>query len=495
MRETKTRLQARWWARAGAALVISAAFAGALAAQTYTTLFTFDFHDGFYPSTALLQAPNGNLYGGTIEGGPGCAPNGCGTLFEITPGGAFTTVYNFCSEPNCADGAGPGEALVLGTDGNIYGVTSGGGKQYPCIYGGCGTIFRFTSAGELTTLYTFCSQQNCADGAGPIAGLALAGNGNFYGTTSSYGTYFDGSAFEMTPAGALTTLLNFDGATDGADSIAGMIQGTDGNLYGAMLEGGSSTSCASVGCGTIFKMTLGGTFTLLHDFCTESGCPDGASPYGGVVEGPDGNFYGTTYSGGAYGYGTVFEITPAGVLTVVHSFCSRSLCSDGKYPFAGLVRGSDGAFYGTTGGGGTNGNGTIFRITSSGALTVLHNFEPGEGGGILVPMTQATNGIFYGVTGLGGARKSGTIFALSVGLGPFVETVPISGRTGEGVRILGTDLAGATGVTFNGVEATFKVLLNSEIEATVPEGATTGAVEVVTPGGTLSSNAPFVVRP
>ena len=163
-----------------------------------------------------------------------------------------------------------------------------------------------------------------------------------------------------------------------------------------------------------------------------------------AFEGTDGNFYGTTYQGGANGDGTIFKITPSGALATLYSFCSQSSCADGEYPLAALTQGTNGTFYGTTYNGGTNGDGTVF--------------------------------------------------SLSVGLGPFVETDPISGNVRGAVNILGTDLTGATKVTFHGIAATFIVVSNSEITTTVPTGATTGTVKVVTQGGTLSSNVPFAVN-
>jgi uncharacterized repeat protein (TIGR03803 family) len=194
------------------------------------------------------------------------------------------------------------------------------------------------------------------------------------------------------------------------------------------------------------------------------------------------------------GCGTVFEITPAGTLTVVHSFDK----SDGEYPAAPLIQATNGTFYGTTIYGGAPGPcyiscGTIFSIIPGGTLTTLHSFDDTDGenpGGGLI---QATNGTFYGTTSAGGASNGGTIFSLAVGLGPFVETLPTSGRVGAAVGILGTNLAGATSVTFNGAAARFKVVSSSEITTAVPADASTGEVQVVTPKGTLLSNVPFRV--
>jgi len=232
---------------------------------------------------------------------------------------------------------------------------------------------------------------------------------------------------------------------------------------------------------------LGGALTTLYSFCSQSGCPDGGG-VAGLVQAANGNFYGTTIAGGApcianvAGCGTVFKITPSGTLTTLYSFCSQSGCPDGDSPQTGLVQATDGNFYGTTVAGGANGYGTIFKITPSGMLTTLYSPLYGSAG-----LVQATDGNFYGT----GAAN---FFSLSVGLGPFVKTLPTSGKVGAAVQILGTNLTGATSVTFNGTAAAFTVISPSLISTTVPTGAATGQVQVKTPIGTLLSNAAFVVQ-
>ncbi len=244
--------------------------------------------------------------------------------------------------------------------------------------------------------------------------------------------------------------------------------------------------------------------TTLYSFCSQTNCTDGNEPRG-LVQAADGNFYGTTAFGGAYynnycsadpGCGTVFEITPAGVLTTLYSFCSQPNCPDGGHP-VGLVQATDGNFYGATEWGGANGHGTVFEITPSGTLTTLYSFcaqaNCADGANPEGRLMQATNGNLYGTTYYGGANVDGTVFSLSVGLGPFVETLPTSGNVGATVIILGNKLTDATSVTFNGTAATFTVVSSSEITTTVPTGATTGTVEVTIPSGTLSSNIAFQV--
>jgi uncharacterized repeat protein (TIGR03803 family) len=309
----------------------------------------------------------------------------------MTPSGALTIVYNFCSKKQCADGAAPYAGLVQGSNGFFYGATSEGGA-----YNG-GTIFEIGAAGRLTTLYSFCSQPNCADGDFPARTPIQATNGNFYGTTSG----------------------------GGANSLPG---------------------------GTIFEMTPEGVLTTIYSFCSqvESGviCLDGKGP-DSLVQATDGNFYGTTTLGGAKNAGTAFEISATGQFTQLYSFCSKPGCSDGEY---------------------------------AGALA------------------QLTNGTLYGLSDGGRTIDGcpsgcGTIFSLSLGLGPFVQAVPGFAEVGRVVGILGNNLTGTTSVTFSGASAAFTVVSGTLIKATVPAGATTGTIEVTTPSGTLSSNVAFQIVP
>ena len=465
-----------WWRTACAVLLLCAATTVALPAQTFTTLVNFDGTDGAAPYyMSLVQGTDGNLYGTTPDGGA----HGVGAVFKMTPSGTLTTLYSFCPQTGCSDGETPYAGLVLGADGNFYGTTYEGGAG---IYG---TVFKITSAGALTTLHSF----DDTDGAYPYGGaLIQATNGSFYGTTYVGGAHGDGTVFRITSGGTLTTLHSFD-YTDGEAPVGGVIQGTDGNLYGTTIEGGAN------GDGTVFKITLGGTLTTLHSFDGT----DGKEPYAALVQASNGTFYGTTLQGGANLRGTAFTITSGGTLTTLYNFCSQTVCTDGYAPDAALIQATDGNFYGTTAGGGTTGHGTAFEITSGGILTTLYSFctQPGcaDGNNPNGALVQATNGTFYGAADEGGADGDGTVFSLAVGLGPFVETLPSSGKAAAAVKILGTNLTGATSVSFNGTAATFKVVSSSEITAGVPSGATTGFVAVTTPGGTLSSNVTFRVTP
>ena len=484
--------------RACAVLALCATTAIALPAQTLTTLHSFDGADGGFLRDGLVQATNGKLYGTTPERGYNRNGSGAGTIFQITPTGTLTTLFLFCySEGGCVDGSWPYGSLVQATNGYFYGTTSQGGANAR------GTVFKTTPSGTLTSLYSFCSQSGCPDGETPDAGLVQATDGNFYGTTSVGGTSGGGTVFRITPGGMLTTLYTFctqSGCPDGFIPSL-QVQATDGDFYGITLYGGANDPSGGINGGTVFRITPSGMLTTLYSFCSESGCTDGAGP-SGLVQTIDGSLYGTTGSGGAgvdcmYGCGTVFKITPSGTLTTLYSFCTQSACRDGVGP-GGLVQATDGSLYGTTGGGGANGAGTIFRISPSG-LSTLYSFCSQSGctdGNEPNRLVQDTSGDFYGTTYSGGAHGDGTVFSLSVGLGPFVKILQAYGRVGAAVEILGTDLTGASSVTFNGSASTYTVnSTGTAISTTVPDGATTGTVKVVTSGGTLSSNVPFRVLP
>jgi uncharacterized repeat protein (TIGR03803 family) len=393
------------------------------------------------------------------------------------------------------DGDSATAGLVQATNGDLYGTASQGGANDPCGVG-CGTVFKITPSGTLTTLYNFCAQSECADGASPMAGLVEATNGDLYGTTYRGGASGRGTVFKISPSGTLTMLYSFcaqSPCTDGQNPWLGLVQATNGDLYGTTSTGGVN------GGGTIFKITPSGSLLTLYGFCAESGCADGGIPSAGLVQATNGHLYGTTHSGGASGGGTVFKISPSGTLTTLYSFCAQSGCKDGEHPGGGLVQASDGDLYGTTSGGAANGNyGTVFKITPSGTLTTLYNFcsQSGCGDGTYANgLVQATDGVFYGTTGEGGASNYGTLFALHTGAPPFVETRPTIGKVGETVTIVGYRLKGATSVTFNGKPATILKEAPTVIYAEVPTGATTGKIKVVTTSGTLTSNVAFEVVP
>jgi uncharacterized repeat protein (TIGR03803 family) len=470
---------------------------------TFTTLLTFGGTNGSNPTnTVLTQGADGNFYGVTPYGGvnnDGGCYYGCGTVFKMTASGALTTLYNFCSQANCTDGYDPTGSLAQAANGDFYGTTIYAGAN------GGGTVFEITTKGELTTLYSFCTLSSCADGEAPNAGLVRAGNGSLYGTTAFGGVYGAGTVFEITPAGELRTLYSFCAqyeCADGSLPDGGLIQAIDGNFYGETEDGGLNYQ------GTVFKVTPAGKLTTLYSFCALDGCSDGSDPYGGLVQATNGDFYGSTLEeGGDFcACGTVFKITSTGGLATLHTFDY----TDGRQPSGGLVQGTDGNLYGTTKGGGPDlygcdyfGCGTVFEITPAGTLTTLYNFcalaNCADGAFPTAGLLQATNGAFYGTTA-GSITldfvNDGTIFSLSTGLGPFVKTQPASGKEGNTIGIFGQGFSSSSVVQFGGVQATnIKLSGSTFLFATVPAGALTGPVTVTTDGTTLTSNQEFRVTP
>src|SRR5208282_1347627 len=270
------------------------------------------------------------------------------TTPSTPPAVTFKTLVNF-DGTNGTNGAD----LIQSPDGNLYG-TSGGGAN------GSGLLFKMTPAGKLTPVYNFCSETECADGNGP-GDLVLGTDGSFHGGTLYGGAFGYGTLFKITEKGILTTLYNFDGA-DGR-SFKYLVQASGGNFYGTTTNGGNVTQCDGFGCGTVFKITPSGTLTPLYDFCSQTGCPDGAILFDSLVQGPNGEYYGATWGGDLANGGTVFTITPEGTLATLYSFCvvNYPFCNDGSNPIA-LVLGGDGNFYGATAAGGINSNaGTVFK--------------------------------------------------------------------------------------------------------------------------------------
>jgi len=484
-------------------------FAAAVSrAQTFTHLLDFNFTDGSAPASNLLQATDGNLYGYTTEGGLDVCSGSCGTLFKIDDKGKLTTFYEFCrgGKLPCPDGITPNGALIQASDGNFYGTTMQGGPHNgPNCLHGCGTIFRITPKGKLTTLYSFCALANCADGASPEGALLQASNGKLYGETGIGGNGVNfgmGTIFEITLQGKLTTIhtfcTNYPDCSDGIEPTFGLIQARNGNLYGTTAEGGGVVNGGPGLYGTVFELKLDGTLTSLYVFCVTGypTCPDGEFPVGQLVQAADGTFYGLTNQGGTGHFGTIFNMTPSGQLTTIHTFEG----TDGGFP-EGIMQASNGAFYGSTEFDGAYGyGGTLFLLNSAG-FTTLYNFcsqtncPDGAGPSVL---TQGTDGIFYGTTEVGGNLNycfggCGTLFSLNDGLHAFVEADPDFGKVGRKVILLGTNLTGTSGVSFHGTPATFQIVSKSEVITTVPAGATTGKITVTTPRGTLTSNVKFRV--
>ena len=381
----------------------------ALAGPTFEHVVDFA-GDGFNPLPYSPQAPlvkgtNGNFYGTTEFGGT----NNKGTVFKMTPTGVLTTLVNFTNDGTSNKGAYPLAGLVLGSDGNFYGTASTGGTH------DYGTVFKMTPAGVLTTLVNFTSTGASNKGEGPNA-LVQGSNGNFYGTTANGGTFDNvGTVFKMTPAGVLTTLVIFTDATryKGANPLAGLVQGSNGNFYGTTDQGGHDW-------GTVFKMTPAGVLTTLVNFSHNDTSNKGSSPDAALVQGSDGNFYGTTWGGGTHDLGTVFKMTTGGVLTTLVNFTNNGTSNKGAGPLAALVQASDGNFYGTTEYGGTNDYGTAFKITPAGTLTTLVNFNSTNGATPKAGVCKGSDGNLYGTTFSGGnnGTDAGTVFRLRFGPTP-----------------------------------------------------------------------------
>jgi uncharacterized repeat protein (TIGR03803 family) len=441
-------------------------------AQTYTDLHDFSSNgpnDPFF--SVIAQGRDGNMYTTSEQGLTG----GRGDVFKITPQGTLTVLHEF----NGADGQEPRGGLTLATNGKFYGTTLLGGAF------GFGTIFSITAEGDLKTLYSF---RDKGDGSLPNPPPIEGADGNFYGTASSCtglgggpgcqtaNANKFGAVYKITPEGEFTTLHTFDG-TDGANPLGLLVQPIDGNFYGTTFDGGAH------GDGVIFMISASGKFKVLFNFDSQFG----AGPFAGLVQGTGNNLFGVT--SGSSG-GTVFKVTGDGA-TILHNFAGGS---DGTNPVGGLVRATDGNFYGTNDIGPLNFvGGVIFRISPTGQFASLHDFDFTTGGSAQTTLLQHTNGLLYGETCCGGSSDGGVFYSLNAGLRPFVRFLPASGEVGNTIEFLGQGFKGTTGVSFNGKAAKFKVVSGTYLTATVPEGATSGFVTVATHGGKLKSNRKFRV--
>jgi uncharacterized repeat protein (TIGR03803 family) len=359
----------------------------------------------------VIRASDGNFYGITTFGGSA----NFGTIFKLTPTGTLTALVNFTG-PN---GTHPQGALIQASDGNLYGTTGGGGflaTQY-------GTVFKVTLDGTLTTIFTFtfdAMANRWPNGAFPEAALVQGTDGNLYGTTLTGGTDSsqtnndEGTIFKMSTTGTLLMVTTVHGAFVGEPNApkAPLIQGSDGNFYGTSEGGGNLT----YGGGTVFRCTPGGVVTVLHGFSD----PEGRAPEGGVVQGSDGNFYGTTEAGGTANTGVLYRVTPAGEFTVLHQFGPGG-GPDGAQPFGEMILAPDGNFYGTTSAGGAGSIGTIYQLTPAGVLTTVYNFPNSGTSGFGTTgyqpkgtLLQGSDGNFYGTTPGGNASGAGTVFRLNI---------------------------------------------------------------------------------
>ncbi|HLZ40445.1 MAG TPA: choice-of-anchor tandem repeat GloVer-containing protein [Candidatus Sulfotelmatobacter sp.] len=459
VRQSISRSPKRGLSAALVALSAMIVFASTCQAQTLTVIQNFSAVSGpQYPTQgALAQGRDGKLYGTSFY------PN-YGLVYSVSTRGIGRVVYSF----DGASASSPNFGVTMATDGRFYGGTNEGGSS------NYGVLFRVTSGGTFEVLHEF---QGASDGSRPIYPPVEASTGTLYGTT--FGDLFPSTVYEFAGLGTFSTICTFGGpyAND-----AGLLQASDGNLYGVTQTGGS------YGAGTLFEITPSGTLLSSYTF---TGLNDGGYPGGTLIEGPDGTLYGTTQSSGSRQGGTIFKYQK-GNLTTLYSFSLNGLINPPS-PL-GLVLATDGKLYGTTVAGGKQGYGSIFRIATDGTgYQELYSFASGTAQ-YPSQLMQHTNGLLYGATIEGGRFGYGMLYSLNIGLGSFITFVLPTGKVGRSTQILGQGLTGATSITFNGVPATkFTIVSDTYMTTVVPSGATTGPVVVTTPGGTLTSNRNFAV--
>ena len=377
---------------AGGSATFSVAAAG-FGALNYQWLFNGTNIPGATNASLSLKNITTNQAGAytVVVGGNYGGTTSAAAFLTVQPAWTLTVLHAFTGS---GDGANPQAGLVEANDGNFYGTIEAGSTN---LVGG---IYLITSNGTFTTLHAFTGG---ADGAGSLAGLIQGRDGKLYGTSIRGGNANSGTAFAITTKGVFTTLHSFSGGIDGGYPFAGLAQGMDGALYGATSVGGGSS-----GAGTIFRLTTNGALATLHYF---AGGSDGGNAEASLTLASDGSFYGTTFTGGAAGGGTVFRVTTNGALATLHSFAAAS---DGANCRAALVFGIDGNLYGTASTGGVLGGGTVFRITTDGVLTVIYSFSEGnDGDAPFAGLIQSADGTLYGTTSAGGVAGHGTVFRIA----------------------------------------------------------------------------------
>jgi uncharacterized repeat protein (TIGR03803 family) len=421
----------------------------------------------------LTQGRDGQLYG-TTSGYPQSLTGG--TIFQMSPAGVVHTLHTF----DGVNGGGPYSAPILASDGNFYGTASSGGST------NYGVLYKIDSQGDYTVVYSF---EGGADGGYPSASPIEGSDGNLYGTSEdvTFGSpifyRYDLSSAALTPILALSSDLS-----QGAQTESPLLQASDGTLWSTFQYAIPDR------CGAVVQLTTAGTLLQVYTF---AGGSDGCIPFGGLVQAADGNLYGTTYSGGASRdcfesrCGTIFEISD-GTFSYLHRFIGYP---DGATPIAGLTEGSDGNLYGTTSRAGIWGYGIVFQLTPAHQYNVLNSFLFRDGRETYAALAQHTNGKFYGNAAYGGRYNDGTIYTVDTGLEPFIALVVYTGQVGGTVQILGESLKSATAVTINGVAATsFNVASDTFMTAVIPAGAASGPVVVTTATGNLMSNHNLLVQ-
>jgi uncharacterized repeat protein (TIGR03803 family) len=459
------------------AVVVLAGVAIPGQAQTVTTLYNFGgvTGDPDLPSGNMAQGRDGNFYGISQAGPIGGTTNN-GVIYKISSSGVITPLHAIqTSEGTQCNG------LVLGTDGNFYGTC----YSDPVHNGG--TVYKVTPTGTLTVLHTFVG--GTTDGCLPLAPPTQGSDGNFYGTTGFCGASGYGTVYKITSTGTFTLLYSFQGPPNDTAVPLGLIQGSDGNFWGM----GSGWIISD---GGVFKISAAGKETLVYSF---KGSTDGQSPYTNLIQGSDGNYYGTTEGSGGSAIGTVFKLTPSGVETVLYNFPDQTEGAFPRLPLTqgsdGLLYGiaTDCA------GGGCAQAGLFDITTKGVYTNLyLYPIIGGNNNEIpLSPLLLSTNGKFYSVTEQGGTHQNGSFYSLSTTYSPFISLVNVSsGKEGAKVGILGQGFTSASVVKFGGTAATTKTLTGSTfILATVPAGALTGSVTVTTGTTTLTAPKQFKVTP
>ncbi|MBX7212133.1 MAG: cadherin-like beta sandwich domain-containing protein [Verrucomicrobiaceae bacterium] len=420
------------------------------------------------PQGSLAQGADGSFYGTTNLGG-----TGNGAIFKMTSGGAISTIVSLSSNSGNFLGSNPINGLTLGADGSLYGVTQNGGTP------NFGTIFKVTTSGVFTTLVSFNGTSGTNLGSSPRGNLILASDGSFYGTTATGGAGGFGTVFKYAPptltlpSGLLTTLVQFTGTTGaamGSTPTGGLVQGIDGNFYGTTSAGGANN------LGTVFMMTPAGTITTLVHFSGIVAPALGSSPKGSLVQGSDGAFYGTTQTGGlGGGFGTIFKVTPAGVLTTIASCTGTTGSAPLSSPNGGLVPMPDGSFYGTSSSGGFNNQGTVFKFTPDGLVSVLLHCTAAP---VISKLTQTSDGKFFGTTtAAGGANGWGSAFSIAPTESPlFLAPLPPT--------------SGTAAISSRGG---FMIAANGELWATSSAGGAgnNGSVFKMTQGGNVTTVISF----
>ena len=440
------------------------------------TIHTFDAAtDGNVTYPALVQGADGKFYGVNSTGGR----SNNGTIFSLNAnGGSFDTLNTFTQSDQ---GTKPEGGLVQARDGNFYGTTNTGGS------GGYGTLFQAVpSTGKLAVIATFT---NGDPGGSPVGTLIEGIDGYLYGTAQYGGADNDGTVFRASTAGDASTFATITGGLTGVYPQSDLIQATDGNFYGTTFVGGANN------LGTLFQVTAAGTVNVLYSF---TGNADGSGPLRGVVQGTDGAFYGICNTGGTYASGAIYRIVVSGstvTATGLYSFLPQF--GDGSNALGNLLLASDGNLYGTTAGGGANGDGTIYRITETGGYAILYSFTDGTDGGFPVAgLTQGSDGRLYGTTA-GQNGSAGTVFVVNAGLASPAPAptylLQTSANVGDTILIKGDHFIGTTGVSFLGANNTvvaatsFTVLSKTVLQIVVPTGAVTGVVAVTANDFTVST--------